>query len=190
MARAVPLGLKLLGLSYLAYLLYVLTFQYDPSSPSFSPPFVLWVLDTINLFIHEAGHFFLKPFGMWIYVFGGSFLQVFLPLLLALVTARQSYRQAVLPMFWCGESLVNVSVYIRDAPVRQLRLIARGVIHDWNWLLSDSMESAEPLADVAFGAGVLLCALALLAGVVFAVRAYLNSAAVPEFRIPKSQDHA
>jgi hypothetical protein len=190
MARAVPLLLKLLGLSYLAYLLYVLAFRYDPSSPSFSPPFVLWVVDTINLFIHEAGHFFLKPFGMWIYVFGGSFLQVFLPLLLALVAARQSHRQGVLPAFWCGESLVNVSVYIRDAPIRELRLIARGVIHDWNWLLSDSMDSAEPLADVVFGAGILLCTLALSAGVVFAVRTYLNAAAVPELRIPGARDHA
>ena len=104
MQRAI-LVLKSAGLAYLGYLLYFLTFNYDPSSPSFSPPFVLWLLDTINLFIHEAGHFFLQPFGRWIYVMGGSFIQVFLPLLLALLGLRQHYRLAILPAFWCGENV-------------------------------------------------------------------------------------
>jgi len=174
MARTV-LVLKLLGLSYLAYLLYVLAFEYDPSSSAFSPPFVLWILDMINLFIHEAGHFFLKPLGRWIYVFGGSFVQVLLPLLLALLGLRQNYRQTILPAFWCGESLVNVSVYIRDAPYKQLRLIAKGLTHDWNWLLSDNLDVAEPLADVALGAGILLCAVAIGAGIFATIQSYRES---------------
>lgn len=175
MARTL-LVLKLLGLSYLVYLLYFLLFGYDPSQSSFSPPFVLWVLDTINLFIHEAGHFFLKPFGRWIYVFGGSFFQVFLPLLLALLGLRQSYRQAILPAFWCGESMVNVSVYIRDAPFRQLKLLARGLTHDWNWLLSDSLDSAGTIADIVFGMGIVLCAVAIGAGVFGAIQVYREAA--------------
>ena len=171
MQRAI-LVLKSAGLAYLGYLLYFLTFNYDPSSPSFSPPFVLWLLDTINLFIHEAGHFFLKPFGRWIYVMGGSFIQVFLPLLLALLGLRQHYRLAILPAFWCGENLVNVSVYIRDAPFRHLKLIAKGVTHDWNWLLSDNLESSGVLADIVFGVGVLLCSLAIGAGVFAMIQSY------------------
>jgi hypothetical protein len=169
------LVLKLLGLSYLAYLLYVLAFAYDLSSPAFSPPFVLWLLDTVNLFIHEAGHFFLKPFGKWIYVFGGSFFQVLLPLLLALVGLRRSYRQTILPAFWCGENLANVSVYIRDAPFRHLKLIARGVIHDWNWLLSDDLDSAGTVADIVLGSGLLLCAIAIGIGVFAAIQSYRES---------------
>jgi hypothetical protein len=176
MARAF-LVLKLFGLAYLAYLLYTLIFQYDPSSPSFHPPFVLWVLDTINLFIHEAGHFFLKPFGRWLYVFGGSFFQVLMPLLLALLGLRQSYRHTILPAFWCGESMVNVSIYIRDAPVRQLKLLARGLIHDWNWLLSDSLDSAGTIADIVFGVGILLCALAIGVGVFGTIQVYRQSSA-------------
>jgi hypothetical protein len=171
MARVV-LAFKLLGLAYLAYLLYALTFQYDPSSPSFSPPFVLWILDMINLFIHEAGHFLLKPFGRWIYIFGGSFFQIFMPLLLALLGLRQSYRHTILPAFWCGESMVNVSVYIRDAPFRQLKLLARGLTHDWNWLLSDNLDAAGTIADIVFGAGILLCTVAIGAGLFAAVQAY------------------
>jgi hypothetical protein len=171
MARAL-LAVKLLGLSYLAYLLYVLAFQYDPSGPGFSPPFVLWIVDTINLFIHEAGHFFLKPFGRWIYIFGGSFFQVFMPLLLALLGLRRGYGYTVLPAFWCGESMVNVSVYIRDAPFRHLKLLARGLIHDWNWLLSDDLDSAATIADIVLGLGILLCAVALGVGVYAAIQIY------------------
>lgn len=171
MARTLLL-LKLLGLSYLIYLLYFLTFGYDPSQPSFSPPFVLWVLDTVNLFIHEAGHFFMKPFGRWVYVFGGSFIQVFLPLLLALLGLRQSYRHTVLPAFWCGESMVNVSVYIRDAPFRQLKLLAKGLTHDWNWLLSDNLDSAGMIADIVFGLGIMVCLVAVGTGVYAAIQTY------------------
>lgn len=171
MARTI-LMLKLLGLSYLVYLLYFLTFGYDPSQASFSPPFILWILDTINLFIHEAGHFFLKPFGRWICVVGGSFMQVILPLLLALLGLRQNYRFTALPAFWCGESMVNVSVYIRDAPFKQLKLIAKGLTHDWNWLLSDNLDSAGTIADIVFGLGTVLCLIAVGTGVFGALQAY------------------
>jgi hypothetical protein len=184
MAKIV-LVLKLLGLSYLTYLLYALAFEYDPTAPSFSPPFLLWILDTINLFIHEAGHFFLRPFGRWIYMFGGSFTQVFLPLLLAFLGLRQSYRHTILPAFWCGESMVNVSVYIRDAPFRQLKLLAKGLTHDWNWHLSDNLDSAGTLADIVFGLGILLCAGAIGAGVYAAIQAFREGSEVEsELPIP------
>jgi hypothetical protein len=169
MAR-ILLVLKLLGLAYLTYLAYVLAFEYDPASPSFRPPFILWIVNTINLFIHEGGHFFMRPFGQWIYVFGGSFVQVLLPLLLALLGLRQNYRYTILPAFWCGENMVEVSVYIRDAPFRHLKLIARGVIHDWNWLLSDNLDIAESLADIVQWTGILLCLASIGVGVYAAIR--------------------
>ena len=179
MAR-ILLVLKMLGLSYLAYLLYVLAFQYDLQDPGFSPPFVIWITDTINLFIHEAGHLFMKPFGRWIYVLGGSFFQVFMPLLLALLGLRRSVNYTVLPAFWCGESMVNVSIYIRDAPFRHLKLLANGLIHDWNWLLSDNLDSAGTIADIVYGLGILLCAVAIGVGVFGAVRAYREGLAEEE----------
>jgi hypothetical protein len=36
-------------------------------------------------------------------------------------------------------------------------LIAKGLIHDWNWLLSDNLEAAEPLGQIVFGLGVFMC---------------------------------
>jgi len=149
--------LKLLVFAYLGYLAVFLITGYDPQTPGYHPPFVIFILDTINLFIHEAGHFFFKPFGMWTYVFAGSFFQCFIPLLLLLVTWRQNISQIPYPGFWLGENLVNVSVYIRDAPTKHLKLLVSGLIHDWNWLLSDNLDAAEPLADIVFGLGLLLC---------------------------------
>jgi hypothetical protein len=142
---------------YLLYLSYVLAFEYNPADPGFRPPFVLFVMDTINLFIHEAGHLFLRPFGQFVHVLGGSLVQVLLPLALVVVAGRQSVWLTWYGGFWTGESLVNVSVYIADAPVKQLRLIAKGLIHDWNWLLSGNLEAAEPLSEIVFGLGILFC---------------------------------
>ncbi|MDH3251407.1 MAG: hypothetical protein OEM41_01375 [Ignavibacteria bacterium] len=166
------LTLKLLFYSYLGYLLFFLATGYHPEQAGYNPPFVIFVVDTINLFIHEAGHFFLKIFGKFINILGGSFFQILIPGLLVFTTWRQTITQIALPGFWLGESMVNVSVYIRDAPFRHLRLIARGLIHDWNWLLSGNMEAAEPLADIVFICGLCICAASLGAGVYFAVRVF------------------
>lgn len=170
--RPAILALKLLLYGYAGYLLVFLCIWYHPEKPGFNPPFILFVLDTINLFIHEAGHFFFGLFGRSIQVISGSLFQILLPLALLVATFRQRPAQAALPGFWVGESMVNVSIYIRDAPYRQLRLIARGLVHDWNWLLSDNLEASEPLADIVFGFGILICSASVVAGVWFAVRTF------------------
>ena len=162
--------LKLLVFAYLGYFIYFFLTTDGPASPVYNPPFLVWVIDTINLFIHEAGHFFLKPFGMWIYILGGTFVQCFLPLLLAIVVGRQNMINIPYPAFWFGENLINISYYIKDAPHKHLKLIAAGLIHDWNWLLSDYLDSAEILGDVAWVCGLVVCVAALVTGVYYAVR--------------------
>jgi hypothetical protein len=171
--RAALLAGKLLVWGYLAYILVFLATSYDPSDPAgYQPPIPLFVLDWVNLFIHEAGHFVFRIFGQWMHMVGGSAFQVLVPLALAIVSFRQNPPHAALPLFWTGESMVNVSVYIADAPYKQLKLIAKGLLHDWNWLLADNLEAAGPLSTAVFGLGILLCAVALGGGVYFAVRAF------------------
>lgn len=164
---------KLLIIAYAAYLVWVLAFEYYPADPlGFRPPFVLWVIDTINLFIHEAGHLFFRLFGQTLYILGGSITQCLIPLALAIVTWREKPQQAGYPLFWFGENLVNVSVYIADAPHRNLKLIKEGLIHDWHWLLSDNLELAEPMGFVVRRLGLIVCAGSLLLLIVAAVRAF------------------
>ncbi|NBC85797.1 MAG: hypothetical protein GVY25_06340 [Bacteroidetes bacterium] len=37
------------------------------------------VLDTASLIVHQAGHFFFRPFGWTLYLLGGSIYQLILP---------------------------------------------------------------------------------------------------------------
>lgn len=124
--------LRLFLIAVSCYLLWFLVFEYYPADPlGFTPPFVLWVIDTINLFIHEAGHLFFRILGQTMHILGGSLTQCLIPLALAIVTWREKPQQVGVPLFWFGENLVNVSVYIADAPYKNLKLIKDGLIHDW-----------------------------------------------------------
>jgi hypothetical protein len=167
------LSLKILLTAYATYLLWVLAFEYRPDDPlGYTPPFVLFVIDTINLFIHEAGHLFFRILGQTMYILGGSITQCLIPLALAIVTWREKPHQAGVPLFWFGENFVNVSVYIADAPHKNLKLIKEGLIHDWNWLLSDNLNLAEPMGLVVRGLGLVICTAAVVAMGYYAVMSF------------------
>lgn len=183
--RNAALTLKILLYGYLLYLLYILAWEYDPTSPAFRPPIVLWITDWMNLYIHEAGHLIFKIFGRTVYFLGGSLTQVLLPLALVAVIARQRNWYMGAAGFWLGENLVNVSVYISDAPYRRLHLIGRGLIHDWNWILSGDLDLAAPLGSAVFISGIIVCAVSIGAGVYLSVRDFrwhLDSPADDQFR--------
>ncbi len=170
--RTASLVLKLLLFLYLGYLLFYLATGYEPARRPFNPPFVIFVIDTIDLFIHEAGHFFMKPFGRFIEILGGSLVQCLIPLALVVVSWRQNIRTVPYGLFWLGANLVNVSVYIKDAPYQQLHLIASGLIHDWNWLLNGDPDVAEALGTGVQILGILACFAAIGLGIWFAVKTY------------------
>lgn len=132
-------------------------------------------MDLINLFIHEAGHFFFKIFGRTLYFLGGSIMQVILPFLLFIATIKKNKYQAILPAYWLGESLINVSVYIKDAPYRELKLIAKGLTHDWNWILKKNLELANPIATLVFIIGTIFCAYTIIMGVSLLFQIYRRS---------------
>jgi hypothetical protein len=70
------------------------------------------------------------------------------------VTLREKPHQVVLPGFWLGESMINVSAYIRDAPHMKLKLIAKGLVHDWNYLIGGNRDTAAFLGWAVFGLGI------------------------------------
>jgi len=172
----VSLVLKSLLLAYLLYLSYFLLTGYHPERPGYDPPFAIFVLDTINLFIHEAGHLFFRPFGMWLHIIAGSLFQILVPLALTIVTFREKPHQTAYAGFWLGESMVNVSPYIHDAPYMKLKLIARGLIHDWNYLIGGNTETAAFLGWAMFGLGMLVVVGSITHGIYSTVRSYGESA--------------
>jgi hypothetical protein len=80
--------------------------------------------------------------------------------------ARKDLGSAAVTLFWTGESLADVAVYVADGRAMALPLLADGLIHDWNFVLGNLglLYAAESLGRLTFGLGALtmLAALALL----------------------------
>ncbi len=77
--------------------------------------------------------------------------------MLFIVSYRKNLLSSFLPAFWTGESMINVSIYIKDAPFRELKLISKNLIHDWNWILKNNLELAEPISISVFITGLIFC---------------------------------
>ena len=123
-------------------------------------------VDNVDLVIHEAGHIIFMPFGEFLHVLGGSLTQVLVPVIFAayFFMRRQWYSASVM-LFWIGENVLSVATYMGDSIVQQLPLLGGdGVIHDWNWLLTDTglLKYTDTLARLTYDVGFL----AILAAIV------------------------
>jgi hypothetical protein len=129
---------------------------------------VLAFVRLIDLVFHEAGHVIFGLFGRFPGILGGSLNQVLIPAVCTgyFLWHRQPAAAAV-TLFWVGESVTDVAIYVADGRDMALPLLADGLIHDWNWILSElSLRNhAVALGRVVFGLGLstLAAAIALLA---------------------------
>lgn len=163
---------------WLSYVLYQASIAFLSYTPGTAWPFLLSMIRMWTFLpIHEAGHLFFMPFGTVMMFLGGSLLQVLLPAAWFALALRQRSTVAPFPLFWTGENIMDVSLYLRDAPVRQLPLLGGHKSgHDWFNILSrwDLLGAAGPIADVLYILGLLVSAAAVAAGLTLAVRAYRN----------------
>jgi len=154
---------RLVGLAVLAALtLLVLTNGIAMPSGA-----ILNFLHLIDLVFHEAGHVIFALFGRFSAILGGSLNQVLVPAVCTGVfLARKQYGSAAVTLFWTGQSLADVAVYVADGRAMALPLLAEGLIHDWNFILGTlgRLHAAESLGRLTFvlGALAMLAALALL----------------------------
>jgi len=128
--------------------------------------------------LHEGGHFLFLFFGRTLYVLGGSFWQIVFPLLWFVIAFRQRSQVYPFALFWVGENMMDVSLYIRDAPVRMLPLLGGDKSgHDWHYLLSEwgAMSSAGTIADIMYYGGIITCVCAIGTGVALGVMAFIRS---------------
>lgn len=126
-----------------------------------SPKTYRW-LDFVNLVFHEAGHVVFGFFGEIVGVLGGSLMQVLIPAIVTGYFLLHGQRwSGMVTLFWVGQSLFNVSVYVRDARAQALPLLGgEGTIHDWNWLLG-RLHALH--WDQALGGGIYVLGLVALA---------------------------
>lgn len=143
---------------------YFLATDFQTAHGRHDMPFFVWVIQTIDLFIHEGGHGVFKIFGQFIYFLGGSLMQVILPVTAIVVLLRTSGPRTLLAtLYWLGQNLIDVSIYIDDAPKQQLTLISRHAMHDWRWLCGymGNLDSAEDIAAVVSFLGTMALVTAL-----------------------------
>jgi hypothetical protein len=129
-------------------------------------------LDYVNLAFHEAGHVLLSWCGKTIYVLGGTIGQLAVPVVVGLhflVKSRKPFGSAFC-LFWLGESLNNVSIYMADARALELPLVGGGE-HDWTELFYSfgllSETSVERISAATHFAGVMVMLAGLAWGVFF-----------------------
>ena len=151
-------GFLVLASGYITY-----TF-FNPSSWNF--------LDSVDLLFHEAGHLLFSFFGQFFYFLGGSLFQILFPLIFVIYffLRKELYSSAIV-LLWVGQSVVNVSVYVKDAIAMELPLVGGGT-HDWNWLLTrlNILPSAPILGAILFWLGVSVAA----GGIVLAIYAIIS----------------
>jgi hypothetical protein len=127
-------------------------------------------LHLVNLPFHEFGHLFFRPFGRFMAILGGSLFQVLMPLGLmgVFIFKQRDNFAASLMLWWAGQSMVDLTPYIADAPYRALPLIGGGGEegHDWGNLLTMTglLNYSTGISRLCFTAGVLVMIAALVWG--------------------------
>ncbi len=139
-------------------------------------------IDSVNLIIHEAGHWIFLPFGQFLAVAGGSLLQVIIPLLFAAYFwKRNDGWSAGIVLMWAGQSLANVARYAADALAMELPLLGGdSTIHDWNWLLvmTGQLRHTHGIANTILTLGILLIITGTAWSLLVAIRQTHNSKAL------------
>ncbi len=132
---------------------------------------VVAFLHSIDLVFHEAGHVIFRLLGDFMMVLGGSLLQVLIPLIVAgafLVKNTDPFGASV-GLWWTGQSLSDVAVYISDARALRLPMLGGGTgadrpgFHDWHNLLSrlDMLAFDRALGGITDFLGIVCMLVAL-----------------------------
>jgi hypothetical protein len=103
-----------------------------------------FLIDSLDLAVHEAGHIVFAAFGDTMHTLGGSLFEVVFPLFFVVYFLRRQTRDvhaAMVGVWWSSIALLDVSVYMADARARQLMLITGGNGdesdgHDWYHLFA------------------------------------------------------
>lgn len=99
-----------------------------------------FIIDYINLLIHEGGHGIFKIFGKFIHALGGTLAQILIPGLFIVFYLIKGIRVPVqISLVWLGQNLINISTYASDARAQKLPLLGgKKVYHDWAYLLRET----------------------------------------------------
>ncbi len=135
---------------------------------------LMMFLHNVNLIFHEAGHTLLILFGQFIYILGGSLVQIAIPAILSgyFWFTRQRYASAI-ALWWMGQNFMDVSIYIKDAQARALPLLGgENVIHDWHFLLvqMNLLPQTQLIGNLSLILGIAIALSSVVLGLVWSRR--------------------
>ncbi|MFA5667691.1 MAG: hypothetical protein WC967_00475 [Balneolaceae bacterium] len=130
--------------------------------------FIYFVMDTVTLIIHEAGHTFLRFSGSeLLMILGGTIFQLLIPFLVFVFgwwNKKQYTTQ--LALYWLGFSWLDTAAYCADARLRQMPLLGDlpKSAHDFYNILTrlNMMEHYQIIAWSFFGIGFLVLVIAII----------------------------
>jgi len=94
-----------------------------------------WIISSLNIFFHEAGHVLFAFFGEFMMVLGGTLGELLFPLLfLGYFWYHRQIPGQVFSLWWMTTALYSISIYMADARARVLPLIGGQGGHDWSYL--------------------------------------------------------
>lgn len=182
--------LSLFGYAVLGYLMYLAAAHLYTPSRAYDMPTLLWLTHIFILYIHEAGHLFFRIFGETLYIMGGSLFQIIVPIVWFIVAKRESSPLSNVALFFIGISVMDVSIYVKDAENRLLPLIGglSKTHHDWGKLFRhwDAIDLAYPIGEFLFWVGFILC----IAGIFFGVKNTISLKAKSDFLARQTHTNA
>lgn len=157
------------GYALLLYLFILASLNLYEPTRYFNLPGLLWFTHLMLLYIHEAGHLIFSIFGRTINILGGSLNQILVPLVWFIVAKREESKLSDAALFFTGISIMDVSIYVKDAGMLKLPLIG-GLSkshHDWANLMRDwgTMEYSYAFGEFLFWCGIIACSYGLVNGV-------------------------
>lgn len=115
----------------------------------------LRIVDDLNLVVHEFGHPFFSIFGEWPQWWGGTWMELLVPAMIAGVFWYQrSALSAAFAGIWFFENFHYIARYMADARTMELPL-AGGGEHDWNTIFAHYgwLQHDTQIADVMYKIG-------------------------------------
>ena len=132
-----PLFLRII-VALLLFLLGVLQLHLLHEVPGFLTLFHSVFFYTFTFFPHEAGHVYFWPLGEFLHVFGGTIMELLLPISLVVwsIRARLKVIRAI-GVFWIGFNLRHIAEYLADARAMKLQALgeSNAETHDWHLIL-------------------------------------------------------
>lgn len=164
---------SLAGYAFLVYLVLLLPFNLYTPTNEFDLPNFLWLTHLLLLYIHEAGHLLFSVFGNTMMIMGGSLMQILAPLAWFAVAVWEGSSLKNAALVVTGISIVDVSIYVKDAGMLQLPLLGglSKTHHDWANLMNDwgLIESSYAFGEAMFWCGMILCVYGIYSGVRYSI---------------------